>query len=517
MKLKFDYSKLDFNKPITRKDIDYEIYNNKFKFVDAYNANPVANEADFLKIWEDKTMFSYQFLKLDGHPIKLYPYQDLVLNDPYRFKYFEAANQIGKSISLDVNDAYNFVHDHGKGFNGAIVSKSLPQATHQMRRIKSLLDSANFKWNDAKGSTDNMSVISLNITDDKGGLLYTNYLIVAPCSEALLGYDLHDEALDEFEFWENDTKYFYEQIAEPRTYFTNGDISIFTNPNGNDSYGAELTRIKLPDGSNKFHIYNFDFMDMPCHTQNDLDFASAGKSRTVVESTLLAIRSISSKNFFTTAEIDKSYDSTLTELDLINKQPFAFLDVGAKHDTSVLAIGYIEEDTERKDVHGNPFLHFKIPIIHSYPVGYPIARVVGHNVDVDDGWHTEKSVMEHLQEFKDAGIEPVFGVDVTGNSGISPLFNTAGINPIDVTFSGPVKSGLYQRFKFLMEKGLLHRIKCKEFEYQCSHLEMKKSARGYLMVHHENENDLDDVPDAIAGFIKLAYDPDYVEPTFMVI
>jgi hypothetical protein len=30
----FDYSKLDFNKPITRDDIDWDVYNNKFKFVD---------------------------------------------------------------------------------------------------------------------------------------------------------------------------------------------------------------------------------------------------------------------------------------------------------------------------------------------------------------------------------------------------------------------------------------------------------------------------------------------------
>ena len=517
MKLSYDYSKFDFNKPLTRKDIDSEIYENKFKFVDAYNANPNPSPEDFVKIWEDKTMFAYQYLRLDGVPLKLYDYQDLIINDPYRFKYFEAANQIGKSILLDVDGVYKFTHDHGKGYNCAIVSKSLPQATHQMRRIKSLMNTAIFNWKTEKGETDNMSVISLEVKDNDGNVKYTNYLIVAPSSEGLLGYDLHDLYPDEFEFWDNDTRYFYEQIGEPRTYHTKGGICIFSNPNGQDSYGADLTRVKLPDGSNKFHVYNFNFLDKPGNTQYDLDVASAGKTRQVIESTLLAIRSTSSKNFFTPEEIEKSYDPSLTELDLVGKQPFAFLDVGSKHDTSVLVIGFIEEDLERKDVHGNPVLHFKVPVIHSYPVGYPIARVVGHNVDVNDGWHYEKSVKEHLTEFRNQGVEPSFGVDVTGNSGISPFFAAAGIIPQDITFSGPVKSGMYQRFKFLMEKGLLHRVKHEEFEYQAAHLEMKKSARGYLMVHHEREEDLDDVMDAFAGFIHLADNPDYVEPTFQMI
>ena len=101
------------------------------------------------------------------------------------------------------------------------------------------------------------------------------------------------------------------------------------------------------------------------------------------------------------------------------------------------------------------------------------------------------------------GTMPEFGCDITGNSGIVPLFETTGITPQDVTFSGPQKSGMYQRFKELMERGLFHRIKSNEFEYQAARLEMRKSTRGYLMVHHENEDDLDDAPDACAGLIYL--------------
>jgi len=421
------------------------------------------------------------------------------------------------SITLDVVSVFDFTHEHKTGHNSAIVSKSLPQATHQMRRIKSLLDTASFEWKSSKGDTENMSVISLDIKDENGRKKWTNYLIVAPSSEGLLGYDLHQLNLDEFEFWDDDTKYFYEQIAEPRTYHTKGDICIFTNPNGQESFGAELNRIKLPDGTKKFHTYNFNFMDKPGNTQRDLDFASAGKTRSVVESTLLAIRSISSKNYFTPQEIEKSRDNSLTELDMVSKQPIFFLDVGAKHDQSVLVGGFVEYDNMQKDVHGNPVRHFYLPIIHTYPVGYPLARVVGSNVDVNDGWGYEKSVREYLEEWSQDGTQPMFGVDVTGNSGITPLFNTAGIYPQDIVFSGPKKSGMYQRFKYMMEKGLLHRIPSQAFDYQASHLEMQKTARGYLAIHHASEDDLDDIMDAVAGFIHLSDNPDCVEASLTVI
>ena len=68
-----------------------------------------------------------------------------------------------------------------------------------------------------------------------------------------------------------------------------------------------------------------------------------------------------------------------------------------------------------------------------------------------------------------------------------------------------------------MEKGLLHRIKSPEFEYQASHLEVRKSQRGYLILHHANEDDLDDVPDAISGLVYLADSPLLITPSLTII
>jgi len=488
----------------SREHIDKTVYEGKFKLVQHYMKSK--DVKSLRQILLDITTFGNLFFRIDGRPCILYPYQDMIVNDPHRYKIFRAANQIGKSLLLDIKAAYNLLIDHGKAHNEAIVSKSLPQSHFQMRRIKSLLNAmTKINWKDEKGSSDSMSVISVDHKGEDGKIKYSNMVICAPCTEGLLGYDIHELNLDEFEYWETDIKWFFNQIAQPRTYTTKGNITIFSNPNGMDSFVADLERQTLMDGKTlKWHTYVFNFLDKPGNTQHEYDELKHELPRQEFESTVAAIRSLSDRNFFTVDEIERSYDDKLRVLDMVGKQPFFFLDVGSKHDQSVLIGGYtvIEEVGEGK----RDFKHIYMPIIHVYPVGYPITRVVGVDSDEHstDGWHHEKSVKEHLKEWTKGGIQPIFGVDVTGNSGISPLFQSTGINPTDIVFSGPSKSGMYQRFKYYMEKGLLHRPKSKEWDYQARHLEMKKSIRGYLLIHHENEGDLDDCMDATAGMIELA-------------
>lgn len=535
MKISYDYDNVDWNQDVTRDNIEYQTYINKFKFVDKVKSMKKPHPKYWKMINDDKTMFSYAFLRLDAQPVELYPYQDLILNDSYTRKFFKASNQIGKSISLDIDAVHDFVQDHGKSHNAAIVSKSLPQAIHQMRRVKQLLNSMQFiDWREDKGSTDNTSIITLDIKEHKydndGDLVeekvkYTNMIICAPCTEGLLGYDLHKLYLDEFEFWDIDTEYFYNQIAQPRTYRTNGTIMITTNPNGADSYGAKLEQQTKSDGhTRKWHVYTFNYLDCPGNTQEEYDQLQHELSRREFESTVAAIRTASEHNFFTPEEIHKSKDSKLREIDMVGKQPFFFLDVGSTHDRSVLVAGYIEPDQ-----YNDKFSHIYIPIIHVYPQGYPINRVVGSHVDDSDGWHYEKSVKEYLEEWSEDGTQPVFGCDVTGNSGIVPLFHAIEVYPVDVVFSGPSKSGMYQRFKYFMEKGLLHRIPHNQWETEASNLVMTKGRRGYLYnsashadtggkkLDRQLKAIRDDCMDSTAGLMYLADNPDLAEPSLTII
>jgi len=526
---------INYNEPVTKEHIDTQAYLKKFEFVDKFKELRNPHPKYMAAIRDDPTMFSYMFFKdNNNNPLKLFDYQDIILNDKHDRKYFRSANQTGKSLTFNVKGAHNIVKDHGHTHNEAIVSKSLAQATYQMRRVKQLLNTMNVDWKDESQSgtkvSDNMSLITYNITDHDKALgyktKYTNLLACCPCTEGLLGYDLHDLDMDEMEYWVDvDLEWFYNQIAQPRLYATKGNILIMSNPNGSDNFCAELENQTVRNSSTKrFHTYVYNFLDRPGNTQEEYDQLKHELSRQQFESTVAAIRSISSLSYFSQDEINRSYDQSLSELNMVGKQPFFFLDVGAKHDKSVLCGGYIDyPDPEDVDMR---FAHVYIPLIHEYPEGYPISRVAGLLVNESDGWHYEKSVKEHLQEWRVGGIQPVFGYDITGNQGMAALFDSMKIDAQDITFTGVAKSGMYQRFKYFMEKGLLHRIKHKSWESQASKVVAVKGTRGYLLINAASHTQKggksedvklkripDDCMDSTAGLIQLCDPMNYVEPS----
>lgn len=496
---------------IDRDYRDDNVVMRKFWLVDvASRINKTWHKDFFLSLYDDPTMYMYFF-----YNIRHRWYQDMICSDRYRFKIMLSSNQLGKSYLLNTTRIYNFLRDHGHGHNGGIISATLDQAKYQMKRIKNILEKGHIDWQDEKGETDNVFMISLRKYSDRKEYKYTNYLIVAPCTAGALGYDFHDLDLDEFDFWEIDTRHAYEQYLEPRTYSTKGNINIYTNPNGKSNYTYQLWNQRLADGSYKWHRYRFNYWDSPGANDTEFKLYCAGKPRTVVESTLLAIFTTAEGALFTDWEVTKSLDPNISPSNMLGKHPFFFLDVGSVHDNSVLTGGYYEQDVKNPD-----FFHIYIPIIHRYPVGYPISRTVGvQTSDQDsDGWHYEKPVREYIDEWTmDGGVVPTFGVDITGNSGILPLFQTIGIDPVDVTFSGPAKSQMYQRFKYYMEKGLLHRIHDDRWEMECRALEVKRSQRKYWMVHAPDADTRDDCPDSTAGLIHLIDPNTEIQPSFMVI
>lgn len=487
-----------------------------------FTSDDELTKAKALLLLRDKATAAYYWLKFEGRPLVLRWYQDAILSDKHDRIIFAAANQIGKSLTLDIDATIEFMKDHGKDWVGILVSKSLEQSQYQMMRIKQLLKSASLityreeETNETKtGKRDTTTKISYTFYKEDGTTpIYTNLLICCPPSGSALGYPCDEIWLDEFDFWENvDQRWFIYQIAIPRTFQTKGKIKIFSNPDGKEKMLWELWNQKDATGHNVWHRYNFNYWDTPGASQEGFDKASVGMTRAQIESTLLAVFTSSEGAFFRWEEIERSMDKACTPSGMIGKQPFFFLDVGATHDQCVLSGGYIEPDLANQSL-----LHVHIPIIHAYPVGYPLTRVVGSPAIEEDNWHYEKSVKEYLQDWTEGGVIPTFGVDVTGNSGITPLLESVGVFPIDVTFSGPVKSGMYQRFKYLMEKGLIHRPVNREWEMQASKLTIKKSTRGYMMIHHETEEDRDDYMDSTAGLIHLM-DPrigEYSTPSLMV-
>ena len=99
---------------------------------------------------------------------------------------------------------------------------------------------------------------------------------------------------------------------------------------------------------------------------------------------------------------------------------------------------------------------------------------------------------------------------------MKPLFATASVDAIDITFTGKLKWHMYQRYQYYVQQRFLKRGKERDantvrgctFNYQASKLIVKKGTKTtYRQIHHENENDLDDTQDTMAGFIHLIENP----------
>lgn len=528
--------------------IDQSIVEKKFELWDYVIKNNLLSSSDELirakaiQLLRDKTILAYANLKFDGEPIKMYYLQDVILSDTGNRIQFCGCNQkIGKSFCLNVDAATDFMIDHKKNWIGIIVSGSLPQSQFQMDRVKMLLKSSNITYreentiNTNTGKKDNTTQLSYMFYSKDGKTpLYRNLLICCPHTSSALGYPANVLWFDEFDFWENcDQTHFLFQIAIPRTFRTQGKIKVYSNPDGKEKMMYKIRNFKNKDDSPAWHRYEFNYWDAPDATQEEFDKSIVGMTKTQIESTLLAIYTRTEGSFFSTEEIRDMLCPELAQKGDsagYGKETAWFLDVGSVHDQSVLVGGYIEENPDVPEI---PLL--KMFYIHKYPVGYPIGRVVGiEQVDKEDDWEDyaedNPSVKETLSNYSDkvgeTKYQPLFGFDATGNAGMLPLFQATEIEAVDVTFTGKLKWHMYQRFQYYVQQRFIKRarerdantVKGCDCDYQLSKLIVKKNTNTvYKQIHHENEDDLDDVADSIAGFIHLIENPDLPSLSFDII
>lgn len=528
--------------------INEEIVKKKFELWDYVMDNNLLSSPDELlrnqaiQLLRDKTIFAYANLRFDNEPIKMMYLQDAILTDKGDRIVFCGCNQhIGKSFTLNVDAATDFLMDHDKNWIGILVSGSLPQSQFQMDRIKMLLKSSNITYRkedtiDSKtGKKDNTTQISYTFYSKDGKTpLYRNLLICCPHTSSALGYPANVLWLDEFDFWENcDQDHFLYQVAIPRTFRTKGRIKVYSNPDGKEKMMYKLWTSKKPDGSPAWNRYHFNYWDKPEANQEEFDKSIIGMNKLRIESTLLAVFTRTEGSFFSTEEIRDMLCSELTQKGDsagYGRECAFFLDVGSVHDQSALIGGFIEENKEVPEI---PLL--KAFYIHKYPVGYPIGRVVGiEQVDKEDGWEDyaedNPSVKEVLEDYSDIEggkkFQPLFGFDATGNAGMKPLFQAAEIEAIDITFTGKLKWHMFQRYQYYVQQRFIKRAKERDnnttngcsFDYQAAKLVVKKNTRStYRQIHHENEDDLDDTQDAMAGWIHLIENPDLPSLSFDVI
>ena len=451
------------------------------------------------KLLTDYTIYAYAFLTSpadSNKPFKLYPYQDVIINDPHKRIVFAAANQIGKSITLCVKALIYALQNPGT--TTLMVSRTLPQAQDLLRQIREFLRNSRLQYE--LGDTENKTEIYFKhydevIEEDEDGEevirrkeLAQSRIICVPATEAALGYAVDLALIDELAFFD-DGEYFYKQILQPRTYTTKGQIIVFSNPNGQQGIFWDLWNDKF------FHHYKFNFLDCPTNSEEEFDQISSGLTREQIDSTLLAEFTTPEGGFFTLKERkDMQVERENILPQVLTKQIYIFFDWAKSRDRTVRTIG-IPVHVNDKDWADEVYIYE----MKEYTQGTPYDTIIDEDL--------KELVMS-------IGIDKIamVGWDNSGvGSGLEDFIKRVeqlGIQAMPVSFDGNNKSRIYTLFKLLAEQRRITMPYVKECDKQLSMLRFKRSQRGYLQVHHENEKDRDDFPDSIAGLCSLMISPE---------
>lgn len=455
------------------------------------------------QLLEDSTIYAYAFFKnKNGDPLKLYPYQDIIINDPWREILFIAANQIGKSVTLCVK-ALHFSLTKA-GTTVLMTSKTLPQSKDLLREIKRLLQTSSLDYKSVVGDTENKTEIEflqyveeprwnekLGISELFTVELGKSRIVCVPATEAALGYPADLVLGDEIAFYDNGRDFYY-RILKPRTYTTKGQIISFTNPNGQQGIAWELANDPA------VHAYRFNFLDCPTNTKDEYDKLQTRLTAEEFDSTVNAVFTNPQGGFLTLKERQMMQEDRDNQIPTVLTAPlYFFFDWAKSRDRTVRACGIPWSQGGELGVY--------VYELKEYPGGTP------YDVIVDDMVNTAKA----LGYDKIA----VVGWDNTGvGRGIEDFMRgiaDLGIVCAPVEFSLENKSRIYTMFKLLAERNVRGGslgIKVpfiRDCDKQLASLRFERSSRGFLQVHHESEKDRDDYPDAIAGLVSLIMQPEF--------
>lgn len=459
---------------------------------------------------KDPTIYAYAFYKHPRNankPFKLYPYQDLIINDQHKRIFFAAANQIGKSITLCLK-ATTYAQQN-PGHLVLMVSKTFTQSKDLLRQIKNFLQNSVLDYKYDVGDSETKTEIyfkhydMIEQFDEKLNKKFTTQktlpqsrIICVPATEAALGYAVDLGLEDEVAFYDNG-EYFHNQILVPRTYTTKGQIMVFTNPNGQQGIGWKLWN--NPD----YHRYKFNFLDCPTNTQQEFDQLSRNLTREQIDSTMLAIFTNPEGGFITLKEREDMQEQRMSMIPTIITTPlYIFYDWAKSRDRTVMSVGIpvFNEGSWAPKVY--------VYHMHEYPQGTPYTKIIDEDL---------KDLVIKLGPKNIAMV----GWDNTGvGKGLEDFvnrINQLGVQTMPVDFNLQNKSRIYTLYKLLVEQRRVKIPYIAECDKQLSMLRFQRTSRGYLQVHHENSKDRDDFPDSIAGLCSIIIQPESAPITVTII
>ena len=122
---------------------------------DVLSTGTPEEQSKVYELLKDYTIYAYAFLKdprNSNNPLKLYPYQDVIINDKHKRVVFAAANQIGKSICLCVKALIFALNNPGT--TTLMTSRTETQSKDLIRQIKSFLRNSSLSSETDIGETE---------------------------------------------------------------------------------------------------------------------------------------------------------------------------------------------------------------------------------------------------------------------------------------------------------------------------------------------------------------------------
>lgn len=456
------------------------------------------------QLLKDPTIYAYAFFKNPRNVrerFKAYPYQDVVMNDDEKEVFFEAANQIGKSEALCVEKLHKALIN--PGWTILLTSKTFPQSKDLLRKIKSLLQNSTLDYQYDIGDTETKTEIyfkhfeeyeeydeELDKTFSRVRELPQSRILCVPATEAALSYAADDIGVDELCFYD-DGSHFYKQIIIPRTFTTKGRIKVYSNPNGQQGVGWEL------HNDSNVKKYNFNFLDCPTNTVQEFERECSRMTREQIDSTMLARFTSPEGGFLTLKERKEMQEERPSMIPSIVTAPlYIFFDWAKSRDRTVRIVASPKKSKDdSNDWADEVYVHE----MKEYPQGTPYTKIIDE--DLKDLILDVGPINVGMVGWDNTGVG-------RGLEDFTKRVEQLGIMAMPVEFSLENKSRIYTLFKLLAEQRRLKIPYDQECDKQLSMLRFKKSPRGHLQVHHENERDRDDFPDAIAGVCSLIIQPE---------
>jgi len=328
------------------------------KYLDSYYAKFHTEDFNMKQARSDVTSFAYYMLG-----IKLFPYQDMIVNDPSKRVAVCSSRQIGKTLSISIMALHEALFTEGRSVT--IISHTLDQAKKVLAGIRDLMyqgDTHMKTFGKVKYFTNQINTDSPNTVTQ---LTLKNKSIIRslPSTEAARGYSTDLLILDEAAFIGDEV---FEKILEPQVLFTGGRILLASTPNGQQGFFYKKFDPESEKTDEEREYKRYWFPHSICDNENIRTMITrkeAELDKLTFSQEYEAQFTTSKSTFFDGPAID----NIMTEEGMLHtcSEPcYAGIDWGYKSCHTVITVGKKE---------GNKF---KIIYQHEFPTGWDNRNIV---------------------------------------------------------------------------------------------------------------------------------------------